>query len=256
MIEAPDGPLFRGLTEAPELRSEGDSDGTLMHGHFSVFDAWYEIDSWYEGTFMERTATGAFKKTIRENRDNIKVQFDHGYDVHIGDALLGPIDDLREDDIGPYFEVPLLDTDYNRDRILPQLQTRLLNGERRGTSLLGSSFRFRVTRDEFVMEPKRSDHNPLGLPERTIREVRLFEFGPVVFPASPAATAGVRSVGLTDHYLERQRELRSSRPRQLPAVSDTGNDTPDAPPDGHPLVPGRSLPLAVALTQLAQRSYP
>jgi hypothetical protein len=31
------------------------------------------------------------------------------------------------------------------------------------------------------------------LPERTIKELRLFEFGPVTFPAYQSATAGVRS---------------------------------------------------------------
>lgn len=242
MIDAPDGPLFRGFTE-PVRNAAAEGDGTTLAGHFSAFDAWYEIDSWYEGRFLERTAVGAFRKTIKENRENVVVQYDHGYDMHVGDALLGPIDVLREEDFGPYYEVPLLDTDYNRDRILPMLSTILMSGENRGTSLLGSSFRFRVTRDEWVKEPKKSDHNPDGLPERTIREVRLFEFGPVVFPANPSATAGVRSVGLTDHYLDRTRELRSSRSLRSPAGPATGDlpDTPliGAPPATHP--PFRSL---------------
>jgi len=43
-------------------------------------------------------------------------------------------------------------------------------------------------------KPERSDYNPDALPERTIHEVELFEFGPVTFPAYAGATAGVRSV--------------------------------------------------------------
>lgn len=194
--------LFRGYEKQPETRSDTTgTDGSLMYGHFSVFDVFYEINSCWEGKFLERVAPGAFKKTMKERRDQIKVQFDHGYDMNIGDALLGPIDDLREDDLGAYYEVPLLDTDYNRYRVLPMLQGRLMNGEQRG-SLLGSSFRFNVLRDDWVMEPKASAANPDALPERTIREVRLFEFGPVVYPASPTASAAARS--LTDEFYARR----------------------------------------------------
>lgn len=226
MIDTPTENLFRGMSRAPELRDDSDPESPVMFGHFSRFDTWYEIDSWMEGQFLERTAAGAFRKTIRENRDSVKVQFDHGYDMNIGDALLGPIDELREDDDGPYFEVPLLDTDYNRDRILPQLEGRLMNGEKRG-SLLGTSFRFRVTKEEWVEPARASAHNPDKLRERTIREVRLFEFGPVVWPANAEADIGVRS--LSDHYFEKelartgrleraQRALTPSQEAAVPAL--------------------------------------
>lgn len=201
-IDAPRDDLFRGLAVLPEIRAEDDTESSsLMVGHFAVFNRWTEIDSWFEGRFLERIVPGAFKKTFRENRESVKVQFDHGFDAFVGDAPLGPVDDLREDATGAYYEVPLLDTDYNRDRVLPMLQGRLMSGEQRG-SVLGASFRFRVIVDEWNDEPGTSDHNPGGLPERTIKEVRLFEFGPVVFPAYEEATAGVRS--LTDHFLRRR----------------------------------------------------
>lgn len=212
-------------------RDAGDGESsTTMVGHFAVFDEWTTIRSWFEGEFVERIAPGAFGKTITERRDAIRVQFDHGFDPFVGDAPLGPIAVLREDDIGPWYEVPLLDTDYNRDRVLPMLQGRTMSGEHFG-SLLGASFRFSVVREEWNDEPERSDHNPDGLPERTITELRLAEFGPVVFPAYPGATAGVRS--LTDHYLERTRELRS-HPSDVPAGSTTGTDDTDAPSSAHP----------------------
>lgn len=257
MIDAPNENLFRGRHTAPTLRAEGEgSDGTLMYGHFSQFDTWYEIDSWFEGRFLERTAQGAFKKTIRENRDSMKVQFDHGYDFNIGDALLGPIDDLREDEVGPYYEVPLLDTDYNRDRVLPQLSTALMNGDVRGTSLLGSSFRFRVTRDEWVVPDKATDLNPEKLPERTIREVRVMEFGPVVWPANDEATAGVRS--LSDHYHAKEIARRGAAER---AARDLGMILPHAehgspaaptvtPPTGAPDGTRDGLMLASARTRI------
>lgn len=237
MFEAPREPLFRAVSLAPELRADGDGAiGSLMHGHFAVFDTWTEIHSWFEGDFLERLAPGAFAKTIAERKDQVKVQFDHGYDFHVGDSPLGPIEELAEDGEGVYFEVPLLDTDYNRNRILPMLQGRTIDGRNLG-SVLGASFRFKVIKDEWNEEPGRSDHNPEGLPERSITEVRLYEFGPVVFPAYPEATAGVRSVSLTDHYLERHREQRSARPTahpaDLPAGSTTGSDATDEPAQDH-----------------------
>lgn len=192
------------LPRAAELRAAEADDGAApgmptLVSRFSPFDTWYEIDSYFEGRFLERTTKGAFRKTIKENRGNVKVLFDHGYDTQIGNKVLGAIDDLREDDDSAIGEVPLFDTSYNRD-LLPGLEA----------GVYGSSFRFRVIRDEWNDEPGRSDHNPDGIPERTIKEVRLFEFGPVTFPANPDATAGVRC--LTDVYYER---VRSRDPRRV-----------------------------------------
>lgn len=213
MGQAPTDDLFRGTFDhAVELRAESELDGSTLFGHFCVFDTWTEIDSIFEGRFLERVADTAFNKTFKENRSSVRVTFDHGYDPQLGDKPLGPIDLLRADAEGAYYEVPLLDTDYNRDFILPTLQGRLMNGEQRGSDgLLGASFRFRVTRDEWNDEPGQSKDNPQGLPERTIKEVRLYEFGPVVYPAYAEATAKVRS--LTDHFRKKDIARRGASER-------------------------------------------
>lgn len=232
--------LYRGLPGGVDLserdgEDEGDIGGsgtpdlagTIMSGHFAVFNEWTEICSWYEGEFLERLLPGSAAKTMRESVGRVKVQYDHGQDDWVGGAPLGPIDKLEEDQVGCYYEVPLLDTNYNRDRVLPLLQGRLMSGEMRG-SLLGASFRFSVVRDEWNMEPKPSDYNPKAIPERTIKEFKLYEFGPVVFPAYPSATAGMR--GLTDFYLDRLREKRAG------LVPPADRD-PVTPPVGHLTVP-------------------
>jgi phage head maturation protease len=247
ITEAPRDNLFRGLTETPgEVRAEAGPGGFTLFGHFAWFDSWNEIDSWYEGRFLERITKGAFKKTMRDQRDRIRCQFDHGYAAGIGSAPLGPIDVLREDAEGPYYEVPLLDTDYNRDRVLPLLQGRTLDGKEHG-SLLGASYRFRVTKETWVDPKKASDYNPDRLPERTIQEVLLMEFGPVVFPADPGATSGVRSVSLTDHFLARQVERSGQSARaaaHLASLAAAAPGTAPEPPDEPPPPALGGIPLS------------
>lgn len=195
---------FEVVRAAPTLvRAKSSDDGMpSMEVRFSAFGNWYEINSWFEGRFLERTERGAFGKTIAESRDKIKVLFDHGFDPQIGNKVLGSITDLREDPDAAVGDVALFDTSYNRD-LLPGLEA----------GVYGSSMRMRVIKDEWNDEPGRSEHNPEGLPERTIKEVRLMEFGPVTFPANPESTAGVRST--TDTYYER---LRAHDPHTVDAV--------------------------------------
>lgn len=167
-----------------EVRDE--SGGPVMTGHFSVFNQWTEINSKVEGRFMERVAPGAFAKAFAENADRIRVTFNHGKDV-LGDQLLGRPTVLEEDDQGARYEVQLFEG-------IPPL---IMAGLRERA--YGSSFRFRVTKDDFNDKPKRSAFNPEAIPERTIKEAQVFEFGPVTYPAYDGATAGIRSG--TDDYL-------------------------------------------------------
>lgn len=189
----------------PAAPAEGEASANpngmpTLYGYFTRFGEWTEIDSWYEGNFLERIAAGAFKKTFREQAP--KVLFQHGMDGMVGDKPLGPPEVLREEADGPYYEVPLLDTSYNRD-LVPGLEA----------GLYGASFRFSVMREEWVDDPGVSEYNPKGLPERTIKEVRCSEFGPVTFPAYPGATAAVRS--MTDEWLAARMTSQPDRLRSI-----------------------------------------
>jgi HK97 family phage prohead protease len=211
-------PVVRGLDLTPELRHDEDVPaglGTLLV-RWSRFNVWYEVDSLWEGTFLERTAPGAFRQTIREDRNSMRVLFDHGFDTQIGNKVLGPINDLREEPDGPEAQVPLFDTSYNRD-LLPGLQA----------GVYGSSMRMRVTGEKWDDEPDTSDYNPKGLPERTITRARVMEFGPVTFPANPDATAEMASAAarsLTDSFYERLRH-------RDPAAVDAALRAASLPPD-------------------------
>lgn len=213
--------LVRAVFPGTELRENEDGTRTL-HGHFSVFNEWAEISSAWEGRFMERIAPGAFSKTIAENRNSIKVLYDHGHDPSIGNKPLGPIRDLTEDERGASYEVDLLDTSYNRD-LIPALEA----------GLLGASFRMKVMREDFNKKAAESEHNPNGLPERTIQEIRLYEFGPVTFPAYEGATAGVRS--LTDDWILRHLFAEPERlERVLELRARFAPSTPQAPAPATP----------------------
>jgi hypothetical protein len=143
--------------------------------------------------------------------------------------------------------MPLLDAGYVRNDILPGLQA----------GLYGASFRFRVTREEKNEEPTKTDINPDGIPERTIKEVRLFEFGPVTFPAYASATAGVRS--LTDEYIVERLQSRPERLRELlesvqvPAPSDDAEPLLTSPERrGAPSMPPRAVPRFRSLEEFTQ----
>lgn len=184
---------------------DDDGIGTIA-GHLAVFDEWAEIDSVWEGNFLERFSPAAFTKTIRENGPSIRMLFNHGFDPAVGQQVLAPFDRLEEDEGGLAFEGGLFDTSYNRD-LLPGLKA----------GQYGASIRMRVMRDELVKKPKPSDYNPRGLPERTVREVQLFEGGPVTFPAYTTADVGARTRSLTDWHRERMGLVVPDRKAWTPA---------------------------------------
>lgn len=177
--------LIRATSDIGLTRADGAAMPTLT-GHFAVWDQWTEIRSAFEGNFMERFSPSSMTKTLSERSP--KVLFQHGKDPQIGDKVLGAASRVEPDSTGAFYEVPLLDTSYNRD-LIPGLEA----------GLYGASFRFSVLQEDVNKKPMKSDYNPRGIQERTVTEARVMEFGPVTFPAYAGATAGVRS--LTDEFL-------------------------------------------------------
>lgn len=209
------------------LRADTKDDGLgLMDVRFSPFNSWYEIDSLWEGRFLERSVPGAFKRTIGQHNDRgsahqLRSLFNHGMEFNEGDKLLGDVVDFVEDEDSPRATVRLFDAPFVHN---------LLPGLRSGA--YGSSFMFRVRKDTWNNEPEPSSHNPEGLPERTLKEVHVLEAGPVTWPANPAATAGMRCDKSTDLYYEslarrdpeRVAELRT----KITALRDSGRLAPGA----------------------------
>jgi HK97 family phage prohead protease len=225
---APTIDLVRAVGAGVELRHDGDSGLGTLELRFSRFNTWYEVDSLWEGLFLERTKRGAFTQTIAEDGDQMRVLFNHGMDFQLGDKVLGPIRNLREEPDSPVGEVPLFDTSYNRD-LLPGLEA----------GVYGSSMRMRVLEESWNDEPDASDHNPKGIPERTILRVRVLEFGPVTFPANPDATAEMASAAvrsMTDQFYERLRQR--DQPAYAAAARAAGLQLPDLTGRPEPRRPG------------------
>lgn len=179
-MEHPRDDLIRmvelGATEI-EFRKSEDDDGRIgtLYGYAARFNTPTRIDSW-EGKFDETIMPGAFRDTLSKDGNKIKVLFNHGFDPMIGDKPLGKPNRQEEDDKGLFVEVPLDDTSYNRDLV----------ASLRSGALDGMSFRFSVVREEW-------DEESEEVPQRTLKQVRLYEYGPVTFPAYEATTAGVRA---------------------------------------------------------------
>jgi HK97 family phage prohead protease len=198
------GTVYRAI--APDFEVlEGDGANPILSGHFAVYDEWGRVESRSEGTFMERIAPGAFTKTLKENRSSLQVLFQHGMDPNIGAKPLGTIRSIKEDAKGVAYEVDLLDTSYTRE---------LIPGLRAG--LYGASFSGKPVKDDVVSRPQRSAHNPEGIPEVTVREWKLVEFGPGIMPVYAGASAGVRS--MTDEVLFARFAGDPERLRQLLAA--------------------------------------
>jgi phage head maturation protease len=189
------------------ISTPGDANGRILQLQWSVFNRWTEIESWYEGNFMERIAPGAAKKTIREDRQSMRILLQHGRDPSIGEKPIAAVDLVEENDIGGYAE----------GRLFDGLDPLVVDGLRGGQ--YGASFRFRVMREELVKKPGVSDYNPKGLPERTIIEMAVSEFGPVTWGAYGDATAGVRSITDEIHFGRDTPTGRKRRDERAPRTS-------------------------------------
>lgn len=210
------------------------SDGRTMEGYAAVFDAPTEINNW-EGHFNETLSRGAFKKTLSERKPVL--QFDHGQDARTGSVPIGAFTDLREDDQGLYCQARLFD-----NPVVEPIRQAIEGG-----AVSGMSFRFKVNREEWrdnkgnLVKPEelsRLLYNPgsRGPLNRNIKEVQLFEAGPVVFPAYPQTSVGVRSLtddevqSLVDQYA---RNLTEEDERAM-ALVDAANGSDDLGGDAVP----------------------
>lgn len=148
-------------------------DGLTLDGYGAVFNQWTDIEDSY-GTYRERIAPGAFKRTLGQRMPIL--QFDHGTHPLIGSIPLGRITSITEDEHGLRVKARLSD-----NWLVQPVRDAIRDG-----GITGMSFRFRIMNEDW-------GRGKDGVEERTIREVALYEVGPVVFPAYEQTSVGVRS---------------------------------------------------------------
>jgi hypothetical protein len=155
------------------------SDGPVIRGYAAVFGERSED----LGGFVEEIAPGAFEAAMA---GDVRALFNHDSNVILGRTTAGTLR-LWEDEVGLGMEIQVPDTQAGYDLV------RLI---RRG-DVDGASFGFTVS-DEGQAWRRLPD----GTVVRTLTQVaRLFDVGPVVFPAYPATAGGVGmrgAMGLDD----------------------------------------------------------
>lgn len=215
-------------------------DGLTIDGTAAVYDTPTRIDSW-EGTFDEQIAFGAFRKSISERMP--KLQFDHGHHPLIGSLPIGRWTSMTEDrGQGALHAVGRLHDNWLVEPVRDAIAEE---------SVDGMSFRFTVVREEWrdnagklirdeaelmrlLWEP--GERGPL---QRTLKEVKISEAGPVVWPAYQETSVSVRSKVTIDLGRLTDPEQRRTLARAV-FLADAATRTKDAPPtnqgqpDEHP----------------------
>jgi len=199
-----------GVREAPFMlrsRSAADSepsDGLTLDGWGAVFNRTTVINS-YEGRFRERIAPGAMKRSFRETPPII--QFDHGRHSMIGSLPIAELRSITED------VDPVLAPEGGAHVVARVFDNWLMEPVRDAIAagaINGMSFRFSVVREgwetadgrpirdeatlaECLRQSAYEDMPDEALPIRTLKELKVPEIGPVVWPAYADTSVSMRS---------------------------------------------------------------
>lgn len=188
------------------LRADADveGDGRTLDGYAAVFNRETIIDSW-EGKFREKLSPGSMKKSFRERPP--RIQFDHGRHPLVGSIPIAVVRSVAEDvhpTLAPEGGAHVIGRLHNNWLVEP-VREAIESG-----SVDGMSFRFTVVqerwfdadgkqiRDEEVLREllRRTWYEEVADEElllRDLREVKVPELGPVVWPAYEATSVDVRS---------------------------------------------------------------
>lgn len=172
----------RDILAPVEIRVAGDGKKRMLVGYAAVFNSVTDI-----GWFREQIAPGAFADAVKE--DDVRGLFNHDSNLILGRNKAGTLS-LKEDRKGLYFEIDVPDTQVGRD---------VLTSVERG-DVSGCSFAFMTLADEW-------DYSNEDSPLRTLKKVRLFDVGPVVYPAYADTSVAARSLEAA-----RSREVENDPP--------------------------------------------
>lgn len=156
-----------------ELRKDEKGEVRGIKGSAAVFNQSTIIG----GRFEERIAEGAFDDVLL---DDVRGLFNHDPNYVLGRN--GKTMTLRADEQGLHYDIP----------DLPASRADVLEAIKRG-DVTGNSFSFAIGKDEDEQWEDRSKDGKLPL--RTIKRFsRLFDVGPVTFPAYEETKVSARSL--------------------------------------------------------------
>jgi uncharacterized protein len=185
-----------------ELREDG--DGRKISGYGAVFynadDEGTQFQLWEDA--YERILPGAFDRAIAE--DDVRSLFNHDVNIVLGRNTSGTLA-LSVDEVGLRYEITAPDTQLVRDQVVAPIE--------RG-DVSGSSFMFVPIRANWTDEDSEDGRS---VEIREVREVELWEVGPVVFPAYDASTSSLRQTDIAEARSERD-EWRAAMRREREAV--------------------------------------
>lgn len=189
---------------AVAMRAAAGKETPVIEGHGALFNDETVIGSW----FRERILPGAFKESLAE--DDIRVAFNHDYNFILGRTSAGTAV-VEEDKKGLRYEATP-----------PASRADVVESIQRG-DITGSSFSFTVDSPDDE-EWDYSETKKGMLPLRTIKKARLYETGPVAFPAYENTTVSARAMG----------KVKEARALREAADAAAAAETP-APPDAVPV---------------------
>ncbi|GAA1766135.1 HK97 family phage prohead protease [Streptomonospora arabica] len=240
-------------------------DGLTLDGFAAVFNRETIIDSW-EGRFREAIAPGAMKKSFRENPP--RIQFDHGRHPLIGSIPIASVQRIAEEsdpELAPDGGAHVIGRLHDNWLIEP------VRDAIASRSVDGMSFRFGVVRQRWFDASGKEIRDEEALREalmrswledvpddelilRELRELKVPEVGPVVWPAYEATSVGVRSTVIdlsTIHEPDTRKALARAvlmadaaeqEPEQAAAPPATDARAHDASAGEHDEQPAREAP--------------
>jgi len=205
------------------VRAKTDA-GVVIGGHSPVWNRY----SQNLGGFVEQVAPGATAKTIQEA--DIRGLLNHDPNLLLGRNKAGTMR-LAEDNVGLDFEIDVPETTPGRDLVV-SAERGDINGSSFSFQVVGGGQTWGFTEDDF--------------PLRTLTEIKLYDVGPVTFPAYLDAESGIRSdmaraaafAGLVTERRSIDEILEAAAADQLAEII-RAND-PDEPRDTHSLVVHRA----------------
>jgi HK97 family phage prohead protease len=183
------------------LRAKTADKPTTIEGYGALYNTETVIGLW----FREVILPGAFAESVKD--DDIRVFFNHDANYILGRTSAGTAT-VTEDDNGLHYEAT---PPASRGDVVESIERK---------DVTGSSFQFSVD-DDADEEWDFSETKKGMLPLRKIKRARLYETGPVAFPAYEDTTVSARAAGKVEESkrLREATEAADAAAALLPAAT-------------------------------------